>query len=182
MEWILRYCFFQNLFLANIRYDTVYFTVLILFCTNIVLPISAAVCKGEKKTLLSNFTPARYLFQVFFLKQVVLIEREGEKKREAQQKYAHLSWASINSLPQNSSCEFGQLMGRHIFASATSAPGFSFLVRKKKNISKKVQAQGCAVPSCCRKIQQSLSACQGHQSLFSFKRRNLFPCSTWSCL
>lgn len=117
--------------MANIRYDTVHFTILILLYTNTVLPSLPAVCKGERKPLLSNFIPERYILQLFFLSQVVLIEREEEERRGAQQKYAHLSWASINPLPQ---LKPGCGLGQHIFASATSAASFSFLVRKKKNL------------------------------------------------
>lgn len=124
-------------FFTNIRYNTVYFIVLILLCTNIVLPSLPEVYKGEKKTLLSNFPPRRYIFRVFLLNRIVLMERGGEGKREAQQKSAHLSWVSINPLSQlKSGCELGQLTGGRIFASATSAAGFSFFVKKKK-ISKK---------------------------------------------
>lgn len=98
-----------------------------------VLPSLPAVCKGERKTLLSSFTLERCIFWVFFLSQLVLIEREGEERRGGQEKYAYLSWADINPLPRlKTGCELGQLMGRHIFASATSTAGIPFLVKKKK--------------------------------------------------
>lgn len=103
-----------------------------------VLPSLPAVCKGERKTLLSSFTLERCIFWVFFLSQLVLIEREGEERRGGQEKYSYLSWADINPLPRlKTGCELGQLMGRHIFASATSTAGIPFLVKKKKKISKK---------------------------------------------
>lgn len=151
MEWILRHYFFRTYFWLTS--DMTLFILPFWFCSapRQFCPFWQQFVKGREKLCFPILHQQDTFSRYFFLKQVVLIEKEGEKRRGAQQKYAHLSWASINSLPQNSSCEFGQLIGRHIFASATSAPGFSFHVRKK-NISKKVQAQGYAVPSCCRKI------------------------------
>lgn len=89
------------------------------------LPSLQAVWKGKRKTLLSNFTQERDIFQVLVFSPKILVERDGEEKRRAQQKYGHLSQISINPSPQlKPVCELGQIMGPHILASATSAAVF----------------------------------------------------------
>lgn len=55
---------------------------------------------GRGKLCFPNLHKRDTFSSIFFLHQVVLIEKEEEEGRGARQNYAHVSWAGLNSLPQ----------------------------------------------------------------------------------
>lgn len=138
-------------FLTDIRY----ITFLILFQTNTIFP-----CKGESKASLYNFTPQRYIwvcFFVFFFSQMSSFDRKG---RREEGKTREICTSQLDQDELMASNELGQLIGKQIFASTTSAEGFPFLVGKTKHCH-----EGLSTGIRCPKIQQSLSVCQGHLAL-----------------
>lgn len=110
--------------MADIRYNTVHVAFWILFRTNTVLP-----CKRERKALLYNLTPQRYIWVGFF-SQMRSFDRKGGREEG---KTREICTSQLDQDEPITSNELGQQIGRQMLASATSAAGFPLLVGKTKN-------------------------------------------------
>lgn len=99
----------------------------------------------------------------FFFSPMSSFDRKG---RREEGKTREICTSQLDQDELIASNELGQLIGRQIFASATSAAGSPFLVGKTKH-----PHEGLSTGIWCPKIQQSLSVCQGHCPCFPFQHK-----------